>query len=68
MLYIGAMRVMGLARTNIFTNLIPVMTAIIAFYILKEAITIYKVLGIVIVIAGIFLVQYKRKKSADYAD
>jgi len=60
-LYIGAMRVLGLARTNIFVNLIPVMTAIIAFYILKEEITISKILGIIIVIAGIFLVQYKRQ-------
>ena len=63
MLYIGAMRILGLARTNIFTNLIPVMTAMIAFYILKEEITSYKILGMVIVIAGIFLVQYKRKVS-----
>ena len=61
-LYIGAMRVLGLARANIFVNLIPVMTAIIAFYILKEEITIYKVLGIFTVISGIFLVQYKRKR------
>jgi drug/metabolite transporter (DMT)-like permease len=60
-LYISSMRILGLARTNIFVNLIPVMTAVIAFYVLKEEITIYKVLGIVIVIAGIFLVQHKRK-------
>jgi len=62
-LYIGAMRILGLARTNIFVNLIPVMTAIIAFYVLNEEITLHKILGIVIVISGIFLVQYKRKKN-----
>ena len=61
-LYIGAMRVLGLARTSIFVNLIPVMTVIIAFYVLNEEITIFKVLGMAIVIAGIFLVQYKRKR------
>jgi drug/metabolite transporter (DMT)-like permease len=60
-LYVGAMRILGLARTNIFVNLIPVMTAIIAFYVLKEEITLLKLLGIVVVIAGIFLVQRKRK-------
>ena len=59
-LYISAMRTLGLARTNIFVNLIPVMTAIIAFYVLNEEITIARVLGILVVIAGIFLVQYKR--------
>jgi len=60
-LYIGAMRVLGLARTNIFVNLIPVMTVVIAFYVLNEEITVSKVLGIIIVIGGIFLVQHKRK-------
>ena len=61
-LYIGAMRILGLARTNIFVNLIPVMTAIIAFYILKEEITLQKIVGILMAIAGVFLVQWKRKR------
>jgi drug/metabolite transporter (DMT)-like permease len=60
-LYIDAMRTLGIARTNIFINLIPVMTVIIAFYVLHEAITISKILGIIVVIVGIFLVQQKRK-------
>jgi len=60
-LYVDAMRVMGLARANIFANLIPVVTAIIAFFVLKEEITLSKALGIIIVIIGIFLVQQKRK-------
>jgi drug/metabolite transporter (DMT)-like permease len=60
-LYIDAMRNLGIARTNIFINLIPVMTVIIAFYVLHEAITSSKILGIFIVIVGIFLVQQKRK-------
>ena len=58
-LYIGAMRILGLARTNIFVNLIPVMTAIIAFYVLKEEITPQKILDILMAIAGVFLVQRK---------
>jgi drug/metabolite transporter (DMT)-like permease len=61
-LYIDAMRTLGIARTNIFVNLIPVMTAIIAFFILKEEITLPKVFGIALVIVGIFLVQQKRNK------
>ena len=59
-LYVDAMRVMGLARTNIFVNLIPVVTAVIAFFVLREEITLPKVLGIILVILGIFLVQQKR--------
>ena len=61
-LYIDSMRTLGIARTNIFINLIPVMTVIIAYFVLKEEITIFKVLGIIIVIAGIFLVQHRRKE------
>ena len=60
-LYIASMRALGVARTNIFVNLIPVMTAIIAYFVLDEQITILKILGIIIVIVGIFLVQQKRK-------
>jgi drug/metabolite transporter (DMT)-like permease len=59
-LYIDSMRNLGLARTNIFVNLIPVMTAIIAYFILREEITLTKIFGIVIVIIGIYLVQHKR--------
>jgi drug/metabolite transporter (DMT)-like permease len=59
-LYIGSMRALGVARTNIFVNLIPVMTAIIAYFILDEDITASKICGILIVIIGIFLVQQKR--------
>jgi drug/metabolite transporter (DMT)-like permease len=61
-LYIDAMRTLGIARTNIFINLIPVMTVVIAYFALNEAITASKILGILIAIAGIFLVQYKRTK------
>jgi len=59
-LYISSMRKMGLARTNIFVNLIPVMTVIIAYFVLQEEITLSKIVGICIVITGIFLVQHRR--------
>jgi len=58
-LYIASMRTLGIARTNIFTNLIPIMTTIIAYFVLGEEITLSKILGIIIVISGIFFVQYK---------
>jgi len=50
-------RELGAARANIFGNLIPVVTAIVSFYLLKEAMPLMKVLGIVIVILGLFLSQ-----------
>jgi drug/metabolite transporter (DMT)-like permease len=40
-----------------FTNLIPVFTSIFAYYLLKEQFTFIKVLGIIVVVGGLFLSQ-----------
>jgi drug/metabolite transporter (DMT)-like permease len=50
-------RELGAAKSNIFANLIPVVTAILSFYILKESMPFQKILGIVIVILGLLLSQ-----------
>jgi drug/metabolite transporter (DMT)-like permease len=50
-------RELGAARANIFGNLIPVVTAIVSFFLLKEAMPFMKILGIFIVILGLFLSQ-----------
>ena len=50
-------RELGAARANIFGNLIPVVTAIVSFFLLKEAMPIVKILGIFIVILGLLLSQ-----------
>ena len=50
-------RELGAAKSNIFANLIPVVTAILSFYLLKEAMPILKILGIFIVILGLLLSQ-----------
>lgn len=62
-LYIRGVRAIGTARSNIFTNLIPVITATISFFLFDETITWNKVLGIITVISGIFLVQMKKTKD-----
>lgn len=61
-LYIKGVRAIGTARSNIFTNLIPVITASISFFLFDEAITWNKVIGIITVISGIFLVQMRSKR------
>jgi drug/metabolite transporter (DMT)-like permease len=59
-------REIGVSKTNLFTNLIPVFTAIFAFIILKEDFDIRKIAGMIIVIGGVFLSQVKQgKKSFD---
>jgi len=50
-------RELGAARANIFGNLIPVVTALVSFFVLKEAMPLLKILGIVIVILGLLLSQ-----------
>ena len=50
---------LGLGKSMIFCNLIPVITVIISFFLLDEIFTIAKISGIAIVIVGIFIVQKK---------
>lgn len=55
-----AVRKIGVVRTNIFTNLIPVFTAVLAYYILKEEFSTTKIMAIVAVIIGLFISQLHR--------
>ncbi len=60
--YTAAVRRIGIARTSIFTNLIPVITTISALLILKESIEMSKVIGMAIVIAGLLMAQVTKLK------
>lgn len=51
---------LGISRANIFTNAIPVLTAIFAYFILGEVITTLKLVGILVVVLGLFLSQLKK--------
>ncbi|MBS3806559.1 MAG: DMT family transporter [Bacteroidales bacterium] len=50
----------GVTKSNAFTNAIPVLTAIFAFFLLGETLTVIKMGGIALVIAGLFMSQIKR--------
>jgi len=50
----------GVTKSNAFTNAIPVLTAIFAFFMLGETLTIVKMGGIGLVIAGLFMSQIYR--------
>lgn len=56
-----AVQYLGPNRTSIFMNLMPVFTAIIAFFWLNEAWTIYHSIGGLIILLGIVLAQKKVK-------
>ena len=58
-LFTFAVQHLGVGKANAFTNLIPVLTAVIAYFVLKEVLNISKVTGIILVIGGLFLSQIK---------
>lgn len=61
-LFAGAVRQVGVTRTNVFVNLIPVFTAILSWFILDEILTISKWFGILIVVIGLFVSQLGKIK------
>lgn len=50
-------REIGISKTNLFTNMIPVFTAIFSLIILQEVLEMQKVLGMLVVITGVLLSQ-----------
>lgn len=60
LLYIIALRNFGLTRANIFTNLIPIFTAVASWMILGEMLTLAKIIGIIVVICGVVVSQWKQ--------
>jgi len=62
-LFTAAIRDIGIVRANIFTNLIPVFAAILAFIILGEEMPAGKIAGIFVVLAGVLISQRNRIRS-----
>nr|WP_321484721.1 DMT family transporter [uncultured Draconibacterium sp.] len=58
-----SVRQLGVTRSNTFTNLIPVFVAILAFFILKDELGLQKIVGIFVVVSGLFLSQIKKKDT-----
>lgn len=56
-----SIRELGISRTNIFTNIIPVITAIAAYFMLGESFSERKIIGMTIIISGIFLSQIRKR-------
>ena len=60
-----AIREIGISRFNVFTNIIPVFTALFAWMLLGEALSLQKIAGIAIVVGGLFLSQLAGKKEPE---
>jgi len=56
-LFTIAVREIGVSRSNVFSNVMPVFTAIFSYYILSEVFNMNKIVGMIIVILGVFITQ-----------
>jgi drug/metabolite transporter (DMT)-like permease len=61
-LFTYSVRSIGINRSNMFVNLIPVFVAIFAWFILGDQLTVQKFIGITVVICGLFLAQIRRRR------
>ncbi|TFH33810.1 MAG: DMT family transporter [Bacteroidia bacterium] len=57
-----AVRSLGATKANVFSNAIPVFTAIFAFFLVGDVITLQKITGMAIVVTGLFLSQSHKKE------
>jgi drug/metabolite transporter (DMT)-like permease len=62
-LYVYAIKHLGIIKTNLYTNLIPVFAFLFAFMFLGEKITLLRIVGLVIVLFGIILSEINRGKE-----
>jgi drug/metabolite transporter (DMT)-like permease len=60
-LFIPVVAKLGAAKANAFANLIPLITAVFSFLFLGEHFNNFKIAGMIIVIAGLFISQIKFK-------
>lgn len=56
-LFAYAVNTLGVSKANTFTNLIPVLTSIFAFFLLNEHFSFLKTFGIITVVLGLFMSQ-----------
>ena len=62
-MFADSVRVIGVARAQIFVNLIPVFTAVLSWILLREKLNSIQWTGIFIVIIGLFISQRRMAKA-----
>lgn len=63
--YIYAMDYLGVATTSLFLNLLPIITVIASYFILKEKISIYQIIGGALVIFSVYFVNTRDKQNKE---
>jgi drug/metabolite transporter (DMT)-like permease len=62
-LFAYSVRNMGITKANVFSNCIPVFTAIFSFFLIGDKLTVQNITGMAIVIAGILMSQMNGKNQ-----
>jgi len=63
LLFTYSVKHLGVTKANSFANAIPVLTAIFAYFLLGETLSIIKITGIAIVVFGLFLSQVPKEHA-----
>jgi drug/metabolite transporter (DMT)-like permease len=67
-LFAYAVSKIGILKANVFTNFIPLFTALFSFILMGDKLTFQNILGMIVVITGILMAQLNgRVKSVDEA-
>ena len=62
-LFAYSVRNLGITKANVFSNCIPVFTAIFSFFLIGDKLTVQNITGMAIVIAGILMSQMNGKNQ-----
>jgi drug/metabolite transporter (DMT)-like permease len=54
---------LGPSKANGFINLVPVVTAIVSFLFFKEQFSVYKIVGMAVILSGVLIAQKKRLRK-----
>lgn len=65
-LFAYGLKRVGASRASVFLYVIPAITAILSYFILKEEFNLFKIIGIIIVVGGLFLTQIRTFRRKDY--
>jgi drug/metabolite transporter (DMT)-like permease len=63
-LFAYSVRNMGITKANVFSNCIPVFTALFSFILIGDKLTVQNIIGMAIVIAGLFMSQINGLKKS----
>jgi drug/metabolite transporter (DMT)-like permease len=60
-LFCYTVRQIGVTRANVFNNVRPVFTALLMWVIFDEQLPVWKWVGIIVIVIGLFISQKQRK-------